>query len=207
MKRIALHIVLVLHTGLCFTQGIAWKNGDSDVCQGYINISGTTNINHFNFSNELSSIWIPAAGQDGPPEDSSIFEIRIPIKDFRTNNPVMYRDFLELVSASIYPYIYIGIHYPYLKRILTEGVNTIPEFEITLAGVRNEYRIPCRVWNCGVEHVLVSGSREVRLTEFKLDPPEKFQGLVKVHDSVLINFSLVFGLQSEIKLSRLESKY
>ncbi len=198
MKRIVLYIVLVLHTGLCFPQGI---------CLGYINISGTTNINHFNFSSELSYIRITGTGQNEPGADSSIIEIPIPIKEFRTNNPFMYRDFLELVNARIYPHIFIGVHYPYLERIFTGGGGTVPQFEITLAGVTNKYRIPCRVWNCSDEHVHVTGSREIKLTEFNLDPPEKFQGMVKVNDSVLINFSLVFGLQSGLKLTSLESKH
>jgi hypothetical protein len=178
--------------------GMHPEGDESGVCSGYIYVEGRTNINHFVFTNRLSLLNL---------YDTSFIEIPVPITEFKTRNPVMHREFLELLNANKYPFIQIGIKYPSLERIYVERENTAPRFEITLAGVTNDYSIPCRVMNCTDDYVYLLGSKEINLTDFNIHPPEKFQGMVKVDNSVLINFGIVFGIQDKFKFTSLESKY
>lgn len=188
--------------------GMHPEGDESGICSGYIYVEGRTNINHFVFTNQLSSLNLyerTTGAEQGI--DSSVVEIPVPLSEFRTRNPVMYREFLELLDANKYPFIQIGIKYPSLERIYVERENTVPRFEITLAGVTNDYSIPCRVMNCTDDYVYLLGSKEINLTDFNIHPPEKFQGMVKVDNIVLINFGIVFGIQDKFKFTSLESKY
>lgn len=202
------YIILTFHVCTGFSQYIQLEGTGSMVCRGYIYVEGRTNVNKFEFSSQLSSFHL----LDRYPDtvqwiDPPMFEIPVPISAFKTSNPSMHRDFLELLKANRYPYINIAINYPMLKRIYMERDDTVSQFEITMAGVTNDYRISCRVVNCVDDYVHIMGSKEIKLTDFNLEPPEKFLGLVKVDDSVMINFGIVFGFHDQLKFTGLESKH
>ena len=80
-----------------------------------------------------------------------------------------------------------------MKDFLNSETYTDQPIQITIAGVTREYHVFCLVNSCSDNLIYVSGYRYIKLTDFNLDPPKKFQGLVKVKDEVLINFGFVFS--------------
>lgn len=207
MKRLAVYILIGLQAGTWDPVLFAGSGGKDDICLGYIDIAGSTNVSHFTISSELSSVHVPESRLHDLPSDNALIEIPVPLEQFRAGNRIMYQDFLELMKASVYPQIFIGVGYPQLIRILNYREDIVSDIEITMAGVTNEYSIPFHVVNCSDEHVHIIGKRMIRLTEFNLEPPEKFQGLVKVNDLVLINFGIVVELQPDIILTGFEGKH
>ena len=67
--------------------------------------------------------------------------------------------------------------------------------EITIAGVSQRFVVPCGVDTCLSSGYVLKGSLEVKLTDFGIDPPKKFFGLVKVNNEVLIDY--VFSFQTD----------
>ena len=61
---------------------------------------------------------------------------------------------------------------------------------ITIAGITRTYKIDCSLMNCS-ENTLLIGSQKIMLSDFKLKPPEKLYGLVKVDDEITVNFSII----------------
>ena len=159
-----------------------------ETCNSYILISGESNINQFNFTYDLQRHGLVKASDKS--KDSEQFELVLPIKDFKTSNPLMYDDFLLLMKESQYPRIIIGIPKDQLIS-LEQQLNTIcPNMSITIAGITRTYTIDCTLINCS-ENTLLVGSQKIMLSDFKLKPPEKLYGLVKVNDEITVNFSIV----------------
>ncbi len=165
------------------------------VCSNYINISGKSNINHFEFNMNFPSheiFFVNNSFLTESPNDK-IYNISIPVNNFEASNNLIFQDFLKLLKAKKYPKIIIGIGSDQLKNFLTSESYTDEPIKITIAGVTKEYNVFCIVNSCSDNLIYVSGYRNIKLTDFNLDPPKKFQGLVKVKDEVMINFGFVFS--------------
>ena len=65
---------------------------------------------------------------------------------------------------------------------------------ITIAAVSNSYIVPCKLDSCENSGYVLRGKLNVKLTDFGIDPPHKFFGIVKVNDDILIDY--VFRFQS-----------
>ncbi len=194
----------------CILFNIHTKGQDKDYSEykrkyseGYIFITGTTNINGFRLkcpleaidSKVLDSLYLQK-------QDTSLVEIDVPLKNFKADNPIMFRDFLKLVNANVYPNISIGIEYPYVKIFINSKRDIVARFYITMAGVSNSYDILCKVEEGSNNKLYVQGREMVELSDFNLEPPVKFQGLVRVKDDVMITFGLVFKTDNNFKLTQ-----
>ena len=169
------------------------------ICRNYINIVGNTNLNQFEFRldfplNQIFSVDNPDL-LDG--KHAGFYEIPLPVESFEASNQILYRDFLMLLKANLHPKIIIGIGYNQLLEFLTGENDTLQNIKITLAGVTQEYPVSCIVNSCSGNLVYITGYRNIKLTDFNIDPPEKFQGLVKVENEVMINFGFVFLFMNE----------
>ncbi len=177
-----------------FSQDELLAYGPVSVCRNYINIVGNTNLNQFEFRLDFPLHQIFPVDNSGLTTDqhTGIYEITLPVKRFEASNQILYRDFLALLKANLHPKIIIGIGYDKLLEFL-EGENyTVQNIQITLAGVTKEYPVSCIVSSCSDKLVYISGYKHIKLTDFNIQPPEKFQGLVKVENEVMINFGFVF---------------
>lgn len=119
---------------------------------------------------------------------SSFYEIRIPVKNFRANNHFDYKDFLDLIKASEYPYITIQIRTNQFQEFYDYGKSYYPRLKISIAGVTRPVPVECTVIKCSFGERIISGNKNLKLTDFKLDPPIKSLGLIKVKNELNINF-------------------
>ena len=199
-------VAFLLTTGLFIPSAVMSQQplsiaASMEACNSYILISGESNINRFNFIYDLRELEPFEAYSR--LKDSSQFELNIPIKDFRASNPSMYNDFLQLMKASQYPRITIGIPKDQLFATVKSYYSPDPEMRITIAGITHTYRIDCSLENCTENRILI-GSQKIRLSDFDLKPPEKLYGLVKVNNEITVNFSFIITFTNSNLLARAE---
>jgi hypothetical protein len=158
-------------------------------CDNYIVIQGSSNINQFQFVNHNPQIN-PSAGthQSAYPYR----HIRIPVHAFTGPGNRMLNDFFKMVNAPEHPYIQIEIEPRELADFDETTGMTNFETDITLAGVTRTYVVPCQTVFCESSGFVLKGDLEVELTDFKIDPPEKVFGAVKVNNEVFITFAFRF---------------
>jgi hypothetical protein len=172
----------------------------SGTCSNYINIAGTTNMNRFEFRLEFPMHQVfsvdPSDLKDQYGQD--MYKIYLPAKSFKADNQLILRDFLTLIKANLHPDIIIGVGYTQLLDFLMGNSPEMQYVRITLAGVTKVYPVAFLADVCSGNLVYVRGHKNIRLTDFGIQPPEKFLGLVKVENEVLINFGFVFMFGSEI---------
>ena len=165
-------------------------NGNSDACSTFLVINGESNVNRFSFSflsspDDLESNFRYRSWENGT-------EILIPLKEFQASNPHMYNDFLQQVHENEYPYISILFPRLELEKLGTTTDGTMQKVLITLAGVTRQYTIGCSQVNCG-DHLAIRGTERLKLTDFKIAPPEKLSGLIKVKDEITVSFGIILN--------------
>ncbi len=181
-----------------FAQGkLPSDSPERSKCKSFVEISGSTNINHFEFrlqydANQAFLIKEPI----DTTNLNSFYKISIPVRLLETKNKLIYNDFLKLLKADQYPYITIEIPYVHLNRIFSGIACTDHQIKINIAGFVNGYVIPSTSSHCEGGKIYISGIEKIRLSDFHLTPPVKFMGLVKVKDIVTIDFGFVFYIKT-----------
>lgn len=207
MKKFFINIFFcMLQCCLALSQETDLIENEYNTCAGYIQISGTSNINNFKLTSPLSpvnledSINIKRINLDSP-----VIEVHIPIKDFRTSNPLIYKDFIKFLKAESYPFIIIGIKYQTLDNIYQKSLKKYFQLEITMTGITQEYSVAYETSTCYNEYIFIQGLKKIKLSDFNLKPPEKLKGLIKVNNNLLINFGFLYNCNNNLNLAKIES--
>ena len=177
----------------------------SSSCNNYISITGETNINHFSLDQFVPEDLICGVGDSRwikLPEEH-VYLIRVPARNFDASNRMVYRDFLELIDVIEHPYISIFIEEAEFELLFQDRSYLRPRIGIAVAGTTRYYNVPCRVAECVDGKIAVSGQKTLKLTDFKLAPPEKTMGLIRVQNELIINFEFSLPSESGIKLSKI----
>lgn len=156
----------------------------------YIQIEGKTNLNEFKliFRDDMS--FHSSVVSTGFHKKTGNYIIPLAVRDFEAENKLIYNDFLNLLKAYKFPYIYISIPKEQIEEL---EENKDPELffvNINLAGNTKNFLIREYDKSGSRENVAMKGILKIRLSDFNLTPPEKGFGLIKVNDLVVINFSL-----------------
>ncbi len=158
-----------------------------------LEISGSSNINEFQCLN------VSYKGNDTLYENSNPGQsqyqlnglITIMADEFDCRNRLITNDFRKTLNAGDYPVIKVrflglGIHRKAAEQEAVKG-----QTEITIAGVSRKYDISCRFTNSGTKKARLTGSKTVKLSVFGLEPRPKVLGMIKVDDTVKVDFDLV----------------
>jgi len=170
-------------------------------CVSHIEIHGSSNVNQFQLINHNPKIVRLPGGVEGKQRYQ---RIEIAVNQFKGANNRMRNDFLEMVNASEYPFIIMAIEPRNLAECRKDKGLSDFKTIITIAGVSNSYVVPCGIDTCKTSGYLLKGNLKVKLTDFKIDPPKKFFGLVKVDNEVLIDY--VFRFQTDDAIFRLSMR-
>lgn len=114
----------------------------------------------------------------------------VPIRSFDCGSRAMSKDFWRTLNAERYPNLeiyFISLDNIFLEnKRVTEGV-----VDISLAGVTTRYNICFRKSREDNGNMVLKGRQRVHFSEFQLVPPQKLKGLIKVNESLNVDFHLV----------------
>jgi len=166
------------------------KTSPKTSCESLIEIHGSSNVNQFQLINHNPKIIRHSQEDKGGRKPYQ--RIEIPVNEFKATNDRMRTDFLEMINASKYPFIIMAIEPRSLADCRKNKGLADFKTKITIAGVTQSYVVPCGVDTCESSGYVLKGNLEVKLSDFGIDPPVKFFGLVKVNNEVLINYIFRF---------------
>ena len=162
-----------------------------------ISIHGKSNINTFDFVQ--SGVFTEPSikillNQNTQGLLTNSVSLPVDVRKFTCSNKKMLSDFLDLLNAEKYPVMNITV---YKINIKTETTSTDKDFytgnvivSITLAGVTSLYSIPFDAVSTSDRFVIL-GEKILRFSDFKLTPPVKFMGLIKVKNELHVQLKLV----------------
>jgi hypothetical protein len=113
----------------------------------------------------------------------------IPIRSFDCGAKQISKDFWKTLKSEAYPQLHINFRSLQDLTIKNnDWVNGI--VDITLAGETARYTIRYHVTR-DKNNILLKGAQAVNFSDFKLEAPEKLKGLIRVNESLKVDFNLV----------------
>lgn len=160
-----------------------------------LSISGSTNVNTFNCSlrktNMADTLTMYAPSKTGLNDLKGI-EILFKVDDFACDLSLMTNDFRKLLKNDLHPQIIMRIdelHYKDGKVHSTAG-EVIAAVTLTIAGQRGRELIRKASVHKIKEKIILTGSHQVLMTTFKIEPPSRLFGTVKARDLLVIDFAI-----------------
>lgn len=160
-------------------------------------ISGKTNVNSF----QCSSLY---CGRDtlvlreGGPGVKPIFEkgyVGLDASAFNCGMQLMTNDFGKTIKSKEYPSIVID--FISFERVPVYGCTEERfkgKLKISLGGVTNSFDVDCSIEAKSNGLIHLKGGRNFVFSDFKLHAPTRMMGMVKVEESLDVNFHLVLKL-------------
>ena len=183
-----LHVSAAVASGLLYAYQV---HNDS-----WIAINGTTNVNSFTCTTngEIPRGYLTA---ELLPGSNAVFfsdaKLNVRVHSFECRNRMMNKDLHEAMGGNNNPNISIK-----LKEIRPQqqtsrsGKNKIrAEFTITLNGVSRDEDIIVDFQQQDPFAMLVTGSKNLKMSDFGITPPSPAMGLVKVNNTINIEFHLL----------------
>jgi len=192
-------IILFLFSISDFESTIAQKgiarnySGGGDAYQlNYIKIEGETNVNSFGFTyrNTLNNVNSTIVSLTGYNKKEHLVEFKIPVKGFKGENPIMVKDFYNLLKAEHYPFILVGIEKAEMENLYINSNESGMYLYLTISNITNYVECDYRLQDFG-EYKLLQGRLSINLTDFNLTPPQKMFGMLQVKNQIMINFEFI----------------
>ena len=158
-----------------------------------LTIHGSTNVNEFICAIEYCT------GTDTLQyaENNSTGDLRfsrgrmsVPVRSFDCGAKPISKDFWKTLKAETHPNL--EINFISLENIsLRNKKNIKGVVDITLAGRTTRYDICYQVSMNDNATIFLTGMHAVNFADFQLEAPEKLKGLIKVKESLKVQFNLV----------------
>ncbi|MEJ5317681.1 hypothetical protein [Tenuifilum osseticum] len=161
----------------CFSAYTQPPLNHGTICDGYISISGNTNISGFRLKAELSN-WVLYFD---PFEEA--FSLKVPLENFKANFEMIESDFQKMLRANIYPQIEIRFPNKNLKNYVLTPV------EVIIAGKKITKVIRPEIKTTTDQRSII-GNTEINWKTLGLSPPKRFNGLITIDESINIKFVL-----------------
>lgn len=190
--------ILFILLGCCFS--VSWSvvapTREVWIVQhtSHLRVDGKTNVNQFNcvvpdYSGTDSLVCIlPLSGGDVCRATGSM---QIPISAFDCHHRMMTKDLQKTLRMEEHPVMRIDFkNFPQLPSKLNKGASLTANAEISLAGVTRRYNLNFAVKNVIGQTLDLKATQPILFSDFKLIPPSKLGGTIRVKDELEVMVSL-----------------
>lgn len=186
-------LMLIFETSIA-CDGFFNKTSEGGYIIRSVVIEGETNINHFRlrYSHDDEK-GFSFKSADFKNNASNKVSFPIPVKDIKSDNRTIKKDFYDLVDASNHPNIVIELIQEDLYNIINQGKVGITLVDVIISGKKKSYITKINIAE-EENKIVVIGKINLLLTDYGLNPPSKFFGLIKVKNEVGIDFIISFEL-------------
>ena len=159
-----------------------------------LEISGRSNVNEFQCLN------LSYAGNDTLYEERKASlkgyflngMISLDVERFDCHHKLITNDFKRTLNSDQYPVIKVQFLDLRIENINAARMESAKgKVEITIGGVSRSYEMVGHFSNLGKGKAQLKGEKTVSLSDFGLEPRPKMLGMIKVDDSVDVNFNLI----------------
>jgi hypothetical protein len=185
MKTIAIFLFTLLTSTILSSQNLEQKTLLISK-ESQLKISGDTNINSFTCVFNPQELPEKLSTRFRRNNQTLFFEntsLKLNAKAFDCGSRPINRDFEALIKAEKYPFIYLN-----LKELKLQSQNSaLISLNIEIAGIKKLYKVPVKIDNLKSNY---TGIIHLNIDDFKLEPPKKVFGLIKVKKEIQIEFNL-----------------
>lgn len=162
-------------------------------------ISGKTNINSF----QCSSLYCGRDTlilQEGGPGNRPLFlkgYVGLDASAFNCGLAMMTNDFGKTIKSKEYPSI--SIDFISFERLPVYGCaeeKFRSHLKISLSGVTRSFEVNCSIEAKSNGQIHLKGGRNFAFSDFNLEAPTRMMGMVKVKETLDVNFHLILELDT-----------
>lgn len=154
-------------------------------------ISGKSNIQDFVVRYYFNKKLKASTAESADCSNSKEGIIQIPVHKLLFSNRHMKNDFLNLVHAKKFPVIKLFYNPGLIDQFGANKQKTV-QITIQITNVKKTYQVPVSLLKKGINYTKLKGQVQIKLSDFKLKPKRYFFGLIRLKDSLKINFILYF---------------
>lgn len=188
IRKVIILVVVVL--SMAFTnRDSAIKNTSVLVtADSTLIVRGTTNVNTFSCGFNINKFKNPIPVIYFIEDDKIIFNKTGLVLDtncFDCGGKSINTDFQKILKSDKYPQIFL-----FLKEIklIENNADIQASIDIQIAGLTKSYKVPLKIKNNN--KLLITGDLSLNLSDFNIEAPKKFFGLISIHDKIEIIFQL-----------------
>lgn len=159
-----------------------------------LRINGTTNMHEFsclcNQRFESGEVLVSEGG--GRNLCFQKAELAMKAKSLDCGSQGINRDLQLALKSQQYPHIFLRVHEVQVPPAISPGV-WVPitvHASLTLAGTQRNVSMHVQLQRQSDRHIRVRGNYELQLLDFGIQPPTAMLGLIKVNNSVSLDFDL-----------------
>lgn len=171
------------------------------VTSSQFTICGKTNVNDFECYLDQGAndeaLVVTSAWQDMVISFNNLI-LRYPVAKCDCGMEAMTKDLKKTLKEDKHPEIALEINEMVISKEskAIDHVQVDSAVSITLGGVTKEVKVrQGSVVNHSESALTLSGSITLNLRDFKIDPPEKFWGMVQVKEEILVSFCIDLNVQ------------
>ncbi|HYF02818.1 MAG TPA: hypothetical protein VEC36_05545 [Patescibacteria group bacterium] len=157
--------------------------------ESQITIQGSTNIGSYSCS--LEKVYSQEPLIYTQTNDNLQFRrnrLVLPVKEFECNNFLIDKDFQELLKAKEYNNIFVEM----LELENPESIHgkVSGKVKITIMNSEKVYMIPFQAKHSVSKDFSLTGKVNLVFSDFNLVPPKRFGGMIKIDETIAVNFNL-----------------
>jgi hypothetical protein len=119
-------------------------------------------------------------------------DLQMDVLNFDCHSSMINKDMQKTLKADVYPELkirFLSLQSMPNFQARTEQIKGI--LEVELAGVIKRFEMMYTITRINNNFIQMSGNKNFTFSDFKLAPPQKFAGLIKIKDDFNVNFQLV----------------
>ena len=159
-----------------------------------ISINGKTNVNKYDCAIEgyKGSDTLLLTAERGKGAYFKRGVAKLAASAFECNMKVITKDLAETIQSDKYPYIELNfISFERVPKYEATEEKFKGNLTIKLANVAVPCEVRCSIVKDEKGLIHLRGHHNFKFSDFKLEPPSKMMGMVKVEEKITVNFHLV----------------
>ncbi|WP_051291171.1 YceI family protein [Pedobacter glucosidilyticus] len=156
-----------------------------------LKVNGSTNVNKFNcvINNYYKPDTLSFVQNSQQDPVKMMGAMKLDINSFDCHNAMMTADLRKTLKAKQFPNLVIKFinlsKYPQLK-----GQHITGWVQIDLAGVSKKFQVAYQLIPSGTNTLQLKGLKQIKFSDFNIEPPRKIGGMITTEDELDIEFNL-----------------
>ncbi len=158
----------------------------------YVEVRGTSTLHDWSMRSEVLTSEVEFATGNGEPESIESVVFIVQKVTLESDNARLHRMAHEEMDADNYPEISFESAGTDISWINDHTFRATAEGDLTVSGVTRRINVEATCANEG-ELLICTGAKDLRMTDFDIDPPRLFLGTLRTHDEITVEFRMMYA--------------
>jgi polyisoprenoid-binding protein YceI len=155
-------------------------------------IEGTSNIHDWNMKSDKGSFsGVFDVNTAGLPTGLSALNFSVPAQSLKSEHSGMDKNTYKALNVTKFPAISFTSGSAVIKQESASGVTLITKGQLTISGTTKEVLLTASGVVNPDKTVTYSGQYQLKMTDYKVDPPSIMFGTIKTGNDIVVKYTLV----------------